>query len=73
MLQFARTRLHRNLKLLNGLEEFKSGEHIKKDFSEADYSNYYRVVLGNLRRMESSQSQGPLLMDIRQHIFETGW
>ncbi len=61
------------VKLLNGLEEFKSGQHVKKDFSEAEYSNYYKMILNNLREMEVCDDFGPILQEIREDIFDSGW
>lgn len=56
--------------LCYGLEEWKTGEHVQRTFSESFYRSYYREVLQSLREMEVEE--GPVLHTIRNHIFDTG-
>ena len=53
--------------------EMAAPQHIKKDFCEADYANYYKIILGNLVEMEICETFGPLMQEIRGDIFESGW
>ena len=69
----SRTSAYDILQLLNVLEEYKSGELVKKDFSEVDYSNYYRILVQNLEEMENDASFALILQDIREDIFDSGW
>ncbi len=62
-----------SFQLLNALEEYRTGQHVKKDFSEAEYANYYRTILNNLQEMEVCDTFGPVLQEIREDIFDTGW
>ncbi|KLO03825.1 hypothetical protein SCHPADRAFT_948279 [Schizopora paradoxa] len=56
--------------LCYGLEEWRTGEHISKTFSESTYRQYYRELLQSLREMEVEQRS--VLNTIRTHIFDTG-
>jgi len=58
--------------LLNCIEEYRTGEHVKKEFSGADYANYYKVLIKNLKKMVTSSMQGETLRIIREDIYETG-
>ncbi len=46
---------------------------MKKDFSEAEYANYYNTILNNLCDMEICEDFGPVLQHIREDIFDSGW
>ncbi len=59
--------------LCYGLEEYKTGKRIAKDFSESEYRPYYRYMLGNIRAMNhESNPERSFLHIIRKHIFNTG-
>lgn len=64
---------YRNLQLLHGLEEFKSGAHAKMDFSAALHQDYYKSVLKNLHEMEEEDESLQILDTIRERIYEDGW
>lgn len=54
------------------LDEYKTGVRVKKKFTEIHYAKRYRKNLRLLKAMEASRSQGHLLADIRDAIFDRG-
>ncbi len=58
--------------LLNGLEEFKTGVEVTRDFSGPGYADYYTILMGSVKRMDAKEQWTSVLMDIRQRIFNSG-
>ncbi len=61
-----------SLQLCAALEEYKTGEFVKQNFTEAEYKPYYEVLLKNLLALERSNSRGWMLDIVRKYIFDKG-
>lgn len=61
-----------SFQLCHVLEEYKQGEHVKKEFSGRKYSDYYNTLLENLKVFPDSKTFGQDFQTIREDIFETG-
>ncbi len=60
-------------KLCYGLEEYITGKHIQKNFTEAEYADYYKKLVRNLKKMSRSVSHGRYFEEIISFILEYGW
>ncbi len=58
--------------LLNGLEEFKTGVEVTRDFSGPGYADYYTILMGSIKHMDAKDEWTSVLTDIRQQIFSSG-